>query len=97
MTLSGRIFIEQALANHDSFKDIATVLKKDPSTISKKIRKHKAFKEGSHYNLKNNCALLSPCQYSRICDGKLCNYLYKRSKICDCIKTLSRFYALSLS
>ena len=52
MTLSDRIFIEQSLANHNSFKEIASVLKKDPSTISKEIRKHRMFKEGSHYNLK---------------------------------------------
>lgn len=86
MTLSDRIFIEQALANHDSFKDIAAVLKKDPSTVSKEIRRHRAFKEGSHYNLKNNCALLSSCQHARICDGKLCNYLCKRSRVCDCTR-----------
>ena len=86
MTLSDRIFIEQALANQDSFKDIAAILKKDPSTISKEVRKHRAFKEGSHYNLKNNCALLSSCQRSRICDGKLCCYPCKHSKVCDCTK-----------
>lgn len=86
MTLSDRIFIEQSLANHNSFKEIASVLKKDPSTISKEIRKHRTFKEGSHYNLKNNCALLSSCQRLRICAGKLCNYLCKRSKSCDCTK-----------
>ena len=86
MTLSDRIFIEQSLANHNSFKEIASVLKKDPSTISKEIRKHRMFKEGSHYNLKNNCALLSSCQRVRICDRKLCNSLCKRSKTCDCTK-----------
>ncbi len=84
MTLSDRIFIEQALATHESFKDIARVLKKNPSTISKEIRKHRAFKEDSHYNLKNNCALLPSCQRLRICEGKLCNYLCKRSRTCDC-------------
>ena len=67
MTLSDRIYIEQALSNHDSFKDIAAVLKKDPSTISKEIRKHRRPKDGSHYHLKNNCALLSSCNCSRIC------------------------------
>ena len=86
LTLSDRIFIEQSLANHDSFKDIAAVLKKDPSTISKEICKHRTFKEGSHYNLKNNCAMLSSCQRTKICDGKLCNYLCKRSNNCDCTK-----------
>ena len=51
MTLSDRIYIEQALSNHDSFKDIAAVLKKDPSTISKEIRKHRRPKDGSHYQI----------------------------------------------
>lgn len=86
LTLSDRIFIEQSLTNHDSFKDMATVLKKDPSTISKEIRKHRSFKKGSHYALKNNCALLSSCQHSRICERKLCNSLCKHSKVCDCTK-----------
>lgn len=86
MTLSDRIFIEQALADHDSFKDIASVLKKDPSTISKEVRKHRAFKEGSHYNLKNSCSLLSSCQHSHICVGKLCSHLCKQSRVCDCTK-----------
>ena len=86
MTLSDRIYIEQALSNHDSFKDIAAVLKKDPSTISKEIRPHRRPNDGSHYHLKNNCALLSSCNRSRICDGKLCNYLCKRSKTCDCTR-----------
>lgn len=86
MTLSDRIFIEQALADHTSFKDIAAVLKKDPSTISKEIRKHRTFKEGSHYNLKNNCALLSSCQRFRICDAKLCSHPCRHSKVCDCTK-----------
>ena len=91
MTLSDRIYIEQALANHESFKDIASVLKKDPSTISKETRKHRMFKEGSHYNLKNNCAFLSTCNKSRICEGKNCNYICKRSKTCDCTKHCSDF------
>lgn len=92
MTLSDRIYIEQALSNHDSFKDIAAVLKKDPSTISKEIRKHRRPKDGSHYHLKNNCALLSSCNRSRICDGKLCNYPCKRSKTCDCTKHCPDFF-----
>lgn len=91
MTLSDRIFIEQALASHESFKNIAAVLKKDPSTISKEIRKHRIFKKGSHYNLKNNCAFLSSCNHFRICDGKSCNYLCKRSKTCDCTKRCPDF------
>lgn len=36
MTFSDRSFIEQALADHDFFKDIAAVLKEDPSPSLKK-------------------------------------------------------------
>lgn len=91
LTLSDRIFIEQSLADHCSFKDIASVLKKDPSTVSKEVRKHRALKEGSHCGLKNNCAFLSSCQSARICEGRLCNGLCKRSKVCDCTKHCAAF------
>ena len=91
MTLSDRIFIEQSLADHSSFKDIASVLKKDPSTISREIKKHRTLKKGSHYGIKNNCSLLSSCQSARICDGKTCNYLCKRSRVCDCTKHCAAF------
>ncbi len=91
MTLSDRIFIEQSLADHSSFKDIASVLKKDPSTISKEIKKHRTLKEGSHYGIKNNCSLLSSCQSARICDGKTCNHLCKNSRVCDCTKHYAAF------
>lgn len=91
LTLSDRIFIEQSLAGHCSFKDIASVLKKDPSAISKEIRRHRTLKEGSHYGIKNNCALLSSCQSARICEGKLCNGLCKQSKACDCTKHCASF------
>lgn len=91
MTLSDRIFIEQSLADHCSFKDIASVLKKDPSTISKEIRKHRTLKEGSHFGMKNNCALLSSCQFSHICEGKPCNDPCKRSKACDCTRHCAAF------
>ena len=91
MTLSDRIFIEQSLADHCPFKDIASVLKKDPSTISREIKKHRTLQKGSHYGLKNNCALLSSCQSANICAGKLCHGLCKRSKVCDCTKHCVEF------
>ena len=38
--LSGRIRIEQGLNNGESFRTIARNLNKDPSTISKEVRRH---------------------------------------------------------
>ena len=43
--LSGRIRIEQGLNNGESFRTIARVLNKDPSTISKEVRRHSVIKE----------------------------------------------------
>lgn len=43
--LSGRIRIEQGLNNGESFRTIARDLNKDPSTISKEVRRHSLVKE----------------------------------------------------
>lgn len=83
--------IEQSLADHSSFKDIASVLKKNPSIISREIKKHRTLKKVSHYGMKNNCSLLSSCQSERICDGKTCIALCKRSRVCDCTKHYAAF------
>ena len=39
LTMSDRIYIEQALAEHKNFRNIAAYLERDPSTISKEVRK----------------------------------------------------------
>lgn len=46
LTLSNRNYIEQELLQRSSFKDIASVLHKDPSTISKEVRLHRKFIKG---------------------------------------------------
>ena len=84
LTLSDRIFIEQSLLQRKTFKEIGIILKKDPSTISKEIRKHRAFRQGAHSRLRNNCALLATCDRFRICEGQFCNMLCKRNRACTC-------------
>ena len=91
MTLSDRIFIEQSLSSRDTFKQIALILKKDPSTVSKEIRKHRIPKKGSHYSIKNDCKFLNSCNEFRICTHKVCQPLCKRSKTCDCTKHCSKY------
>ena len=53
LTLSNRTYIEQELLQGTSFKAIALVLGKDPTTISKEIRKHRKETPGRHYS--GNC------------------------------------------
>ncbi|WP_405374363.1 IS30 family transposase [Pseudobutyrivibrio sp.] len=43
LTLSDRNYIEQELNQGSSFKSIANALKKDPSTISKEVKKHRSY------------------------------------------------------
>lgn len=48
--LSGRILIEQGLNNGESFRAIAKELHKDPSTISKEVRRHSIIPERGSKN-----------------------------------------------
>ncbi len=48
LDLSARIIIEQHLNNGDSFRSIAIELNKDPSTISKEVRRH-SINQGKKY------------------------------------------------
>ena len=45
LTLSDRIYIEQALERRMKFKEIAVFIGKDPTTVSKEIRRHRVVKE----------------------------------------------------
>lgn len=55
LTLDERNFIEQELAKNTSFKVIAKYLSKNPTTISREVKKHRIRKEGQaiteHYLL----------------------------------------------
>lgn len=69
LTLEERKIIEESLEKNWLFKDIAKFLDKDPSTISKEIRKHRERKEpGSlHYGF-NKCAKRQTCHKKNICN-----------------------------
>ena len=49
LTLSDRIYIEQELLQGSTFRSIASVLHKDPSTISKEIRLHATMPKASSF------------------------------------------------
>ena len=63
LTLDDRIVIEKALDQKRSFRSIAAQLGKDPTTISKEIKKHLSFREHNHFNEpRNKCALFKDCK-----------------------------------
>lgn len=80
LTLSDRNYIEQALNQGMTFKEIGKFLSKDPTTISKEIKKHRIRKEPNcFHNYSNICKHKYTCKKKNVC-GKNCK------KICskDC-------------
>lgn len=67
MTLDDRIYIEQALEKAMTFKEIAKFLKKDPTTISKEIKKHRTLKPRNSYGSLNTCKSRQSCRLSNVC------------------------------
>jgi len=87
LTLDERNFIEQELAKNTSFKEIARYLGKDPTTISKEIRKHRIRKEGQsiHVNF-NHCAKKFNCHRKNLCNPrctKECRHCNHCNNVCS--------------
>ena len=68
LTLSDRIYIEQALIQNENFRSIAKHLSKDPTTISLEIRKFLEWEEGRYAkDESNDCAHYSSCELKHLC------------------------------
>ena len=71
LTLEDRNYIEQALNQNMTFKEIAKFLSKDPTTISKEIKKHRIRKEGQSIHIGfNKCARRYNCHRKNICSTR---------------------------
>jgi len=71
LTLSDRIYIEQALERRMKFKDIAIFIEKDPSTVSKEIRRHRIDKTVDRKTAL--CERRSLCERKHMCNDRHCN------------------------
>ena len=72
LTLSDCIEIELGITQGFSFRKIASIIEKDPSTVSKEIKKHLIVKQPDEHEK------LSPCERflrnTNICDTNQCQY-----------------------
>ena len=71
LKLDDRKYIESELNKETSFKDIAKFLCKDPTTISKEVRSHRAsdwYHKGTFYNAHNFCVHRYHCKKTNVCD-----------------------------
>ncbi len=71
LTLADRSYIEQALLHGISFRQMAIVLHKDPSTISKEIKKHRVMNRKNNSS-KNDCIHAPKCKKHHICGNQIC-------------------------
>ena len=63
-----RIVIEKGLDSGKSIKTIAQETGKDPTTISKEIKRHRIFKEHNTFNRsEHRCNLTSTCRLKNVC------------------------------
>lgn len=83
MTMDDRIVIEKGLDQKRSLRSIAAQLGKDPTTISKEIKKHRSFHEHNHFNEpRNKCALAKDCRKKNIC-GTYAPICKKMCRLCN--------------
>ena len=69
LTLSDRVYIEQALTRGDNFRTIAKVLGKDPSTISLEVRRFIEWNDGYYARQSgNDCAHYASCDLYGLCN-----------------------------
>lgn len=83
LTLDERNVIEQELNKNTSFREIAKYIGKNPTTISKEIKKHRIRKEGQAVHIGfNHCAKRSNCHKRNLCSPR-CNKECKRCADCN--------------
>jgi len=85
LTLDDRITIEKALGNRESFKHIAKILCKDPTTISKEVKRNRVIQPHNSFNKdKNKCELRFTCNKKHICKtyAPVCNKKCRYCPLC---------------
>lgn len=70
LNLSDRIYIEQGLERRLSFKDIAAFIQKDPTTVSKEIRRHRSEKIQERKSAL--CTRRDSCTKMHMCNDRYC-------------------------
>lgn len=90
LTLEDRNYIEQALNQNMTFKEIGKFLSKDPTTISKEIKKHRLRKEPTSFNTNfNQCINKYGCTKRNVCSlscKKKCSNCISCNKFCNDFK-----------
>lgn len=89
MTQDNRVVIDKGLDASKPLSTIAAELGKDPTTISKEIKKHRVFQEHNKFNEPAfRCALAKDCHKKHVCSTEL--FCKKECKRCNkCVTALT--------
>ena len=80
----GRIFIQVGLNEGKSFRHIASYLDKDPSSISKEVRRNRIFTAaGAAGRIPNKCIHRSDCSIRGLCGKNACTGYCRSCKKCN--------------
>ena len=90
LSLSDRIFIEQELVQGNSFSSISKSLGKDPTTISKEVKKHRIISsEDWKVNTCRGCINYNQCSEHHVCGSEDCKRIcihcrkFRVHELCD--------------
>ena len=88
LSLDDRFKIEQYLNKKQTFKEIAKIVCKDPTTVSREVKKNRIFRERSSFNNTNNCKHYRTCSFHNVCNHdnpckKLCSTCNKCNTRCN--------------
>ncbi len=90
LNLEDREYIQMSLERGVSLSDMADHLRKDPTTISKEIKKNRVIGTSEFNGFGGKCLKHSVCQKQHLCDTK-CNQLCKRCKHSNCYKICDEY------
>lgn len=77
LTMTQRIWIEKGLIDNESFAAIARRIEKDPSTISKEIKRNRFFPKRNEFFKQLPCTRKKDCQIRFLCKNQDCTNLCK--------------------
>ena len=79
LSYEDRLYIQTSLDCNMSFQEIAKVLHKHPTTISKEVRKHMVTVDRNTFNAQNQCAIRYDCHRMNVCNSLTCTRKQCRS------------------
>lgn len=86
-----RCYIEDGLLSRMTFKEIATALGKDASTISKEVRKHRIIQYGKANRTGSDCDKAPECRKQHMCHKTGCDFYCATCKTGRCEKRCSDY------